>query len=322
MRSATILDQDIQAKLENKFIGCLLGGAVGDALGFTSENMSRQRIQAKYSRLTDYKIKPNWAYYTDDTQLSIVLAETLLANGGYDHAHFRHQLARWWLVFPRLSGRSTKNAAMKCLLGLPHTGRDVPGSSGAMRAAPLALFFYDDRQALFDKTVVCCQVTHIHPSAIAGALVTVFSIAYCLTHTLFDRQAYLAELADVASKYDRELGQRLLSLEAMLNWSEEGVLNELLKNSKVTGSPITDIIPTAIYAFLKYPNDFEQGIPPRWVERLERGYKGRDYIITLARSLYKRQSYIEPRNAFVDYMNDWWRNTSFLFNMLTRKPLW
>jgi ADP-ribosylglycohydrolase len=64
-------DMGIEARLEDKFMGCLLGGAVGDALGFTSENMSRQRIQAKYTRLTDYKVKPTWAYYTDDTQLSV-----------------------------------------------------------------------------------------------------------------------------------------------------------------------------------------------------------------------------------------------------------
>jgi len=197
VRSVVILDQAIQARLEDRFIGCLVGGAVGDALGFTSENMSRKRIQAKYVRLTDYKVRPTWAYYTDDTQLSIAVAETLLANGGYNQPYFRRQLARWWLVFPRLSGRSTKNAALKCLLRLQNTGRDVPGSSGAMRAAPLALFYYDDREALFAKTVECCKVTHTHPSAIAGALVSVFSIAYCLTHTQLNRRAYLGELVDV-----------------------------------------------------------------------------------------------------------------------------
>lgn len=346
------MDSGKRARLEDKFIGCLLGGAVGDALGFTSENMSRKRIQKKYTRLTDYKVRPSWGYYTDDTQLTIALAETLLANEGYNHAHFRRQLARWWLVFPRLSGRSTKNAAMKCLLGLRNTGRNVPGSSGTMRAAPLALFYYADRQALLAKTVECCRVTHIHPSAIAGALVSVFSIAYCLTHTEFRRQDYLAELADVASEYDPALGQSLLNLEEMLSWPEEEVLKKLLSNSNVMGSPITDIIPTAIYAFLKYPDDFEQavlfcvnagwdtdtmaaivgntsgawnglqGIPQRWVDKLERGYKGRDYIVTLAQSLFERQSLVEPKNAFVDYIADWWHNVGFLFNMLMRKPLW
>ena len=141
-----------------------------------------------------------------------------------------------------------------------NTGRHVPGSSGAMRAAPLALFYFDDRETLLAKTVECCHVTHTHPSAIAGALVSVFSVAYCLNHTEFNQQEYLAELADVGSQYDEELGQNLLDLEAMLSWSEEAVLEKLLSNSKAVGSPITDIIPTAIYAFLKYPDDFEQAV--------------------------------------------------------------
>jgi len=346
------MNQDIQATMEDKFIGCLLGGAIGDALGFTSECLSRERIQAKYKRLTDYKVKPTWAYYTDDTQLTIAVAETLIANKGFDKRYFRRKLARWWIVFPRLSGRSTKNAALKCLLGFKNTGCNAPGSSGAMRAAPLALFYYDDRNALFDKTVECCKVTHSHPGAIAGALVSVFSIAYCLTHAKLDRKAYLTELADVASEFDKELAQRLLTLTDLLSWPEEEVVKELLKHSSKTRFPIFDIIPTAIYAFLKYPDDYErcvlfcvnagwdtdtmaaiagntsgawnslQRIPQRWVVNLERGYKGRDYIMELGQSLYKHQSSIKPRNFVFDYGGDWWRNTCFLFNMLTRKPLW
>jgi ABC-type multidrug transport system permease subunit len=64
-----------------------------------------------------------------------------------------------------------------------------------------------------------------------------------------------------------------------------------------------------------------QGIPKRWLDNLERGYKGRNYIITLAQSLFDHQSHIEPMNAFVDYLADWWRNIGFIFNMLTRKPM-
>lgn len=346
------MDQDKQAQLEDKFIGCLLGGAIGDALGFTTENLSRKRILSKYTQVTDYKVKPSWGYYTDDTQLTIALAETIVSNTGYDNAHFRRKLARWWLVFPRLSGRSTKNAGMKCLLGIQNSGRNVPGSSGAMRAAPLALFYYDDREALLAKTVECCHVTHTHPSAIAGALVSVFSIAYCLTHTEFNQQEYLNELADVACQYDEELSKKLLSLPDMLAWSDNDVLEKLLSDSKVTGSPITDITPTVVYAFLKYPDDFEQavlfcvnagwdtdtmaailgntsgawngrqGIPQRWIDNLERGYKGRDYIITLAKSLFQRQSLIKPKNIIVDFMADWFRNVAFLFNMITRKRMW
>ncbi len=96
-----------------------------------------------------------------------------------------------------------------------------------MRAAPLALFYYDDRDALFDKTVECCKVTHSHPCAIAGALVSVFSIAYCLNHTLLDKQAYLNELANIIDPFDKKLSKRLLNLTDLLSWPEEDVIKEL-----------------------------------------------------------------------------------------------
>src|SRR4051812_17279962 len=101
----------------DKFRGCMIGQAVGDALGFTSENLSRERIIQKFGRITEYHVRPDGAFYTDDTQLAIMLAETILECQGFYSKRFKKKLARWYLVIPRLSGRSTKNAALKCLLG-------------------------------------------------------------------------------------------------------------------------------------------------------------------------------------------------------------
>src|SRR5579859_5837504 len=100
-----------------------------------------------------------------------------------------------------------------------------------MRTAPLALFYDDDCQALLDKTVACYRVTHTHPSAVAGALVSVCSIASCLNHVQFRRQAYLAELVDVARQCDTELAHSLQSLEEMLSWPDDAVLKRLLGHS-------------------------------------------------------------------------------------------
>lgn len=339
-----------RASLEDKFKGCLLGGAIGDALGFTTENLSRTRIKAKFGRLTDYYVRPQAAYYTDDTQLTIALAETLIENDGFDLTAFRRRLARWWLVPPRLSGRSTKNAGLKCALGLKETGRHVPGSSGAMRTAPIALFYYDDEATLFDKTVEACLVTHTHPAAIAGALVSTFSIAYCLNHPMFDQTAYLTKISEVAGEFDAEMSQRLQSLPDMLTWPEEQVLQELLKNSKVYGSPIGDIITVAIYAFLKTPDDYEQtilfcinagwdtdtmaaisgniagawsgltGIPAHWVANLQNKYKGRDYLLALAQSLHTGQNRLPKKNSVIDYLADFKYNLGFMVAMFTQKP--
>ena len=64
------------------------------------------------------------------------------------------------------------------------------------------------------------------------------------------------------------------------------------------------------------------GIPPRWVERLENGYKGRDDIIALAQGLYARRGVPWPKAAALDYGADLWRNWCFLSRMLLHTSMW
>lgn len=335
----------------DKFRGCLIGQAVGDALGFTTENLSRTRIKRKYGRVTEYHVRPRGAYFTDDTQLATMLAETLVEHGGYRTSSFKRKLGRWYLVVPRLSGRSTKNAALKSLLGFRNTGYNVPGSSGAMRIAPVGLFYHDDFEKLRAATIESCRVTHTNKSAIAGALIVSLSVAYALTHAVFDLDRYLSLLSVEAAVFDEELALRIRSLPALLNASEEDALKELLKNSSIAGSPIGDIVVTAIYAFIKHTSDFEKSvqfcvnagwdtdtmaamngaisgawngmsaIPARYVDCLENGYKGRDYILSLADRLAKNDYGSIKRNVLVDIVLDYCHNTCFLFNMFLSKPM-
>jgi ADP-ribosyl-[dinitrogen reductase] hydrolase len=336
----------------DKYRGCLIGQAVGDALGFTSENLSRDRIRQKFGRITDYHVRPRGAFYTDDTQLAIILAETLVEAGEFSLELFRRKLARWYIVIPRLSGRSTKNAALKCLLGFSQTGYDVPGSSGAMRIAPLGLLYAADHAKLREATISCCQVTHTNKSAIAGALVTAFSVAYALTAQAFDLEQYLQLIAQEAASFDEVLASRIRSLPELLTVSEDDAVAELLKHSIITGSPIGDIMAVAIFAFIKYTDNFEQsiqfcvnagwdtdtmaaingamagawnglaGIPQRYVDHLENGYKGRDYILDLGDRLASGQVGLQRRNLLVDLAQDYGRNTAFLYHMVRSKPMY
>ncbi|HSH02430.1 MAG TPA: ADP-ribosylglycohydrolase family protein [Anaerolineae bacterium] len=343
----------------DQFIGCLLGGAIGDALGFTTENLTYDRIRQRLGRVEDYVVKPGWGYYTDDTQMTILLAETILEAGGFDERVFRRKLGRWWVVWPRLSGRSTKNAALKSLLGMKETGRHVPGSSGAMRAAPLGLWYYDDLEALFRETVACCRVTHTHPSAIAGALVATFSVAYLLRAEKINWADYIAFVGEPVGRVDAEMVMALQALPAYFEADEQEAVGHLLANSRVMGSPILDIVRTAVYAFWHiahidtraeredgYRNSVlfavnagwdtdtmaaiggniagawygRAGLPEKWVAELENGYKGRDYLVLLAESLYARED-LRPKVAgWRDYLADYRHHLGFLYALFRYKP--
>jgi poly(ADP-ribose) glycohydrolase ARH3 len=70
-------------RIRKKFLGSLLGAAIGDALGASWEG---HPMVAEYSAelLTSvsYPLR-----YTDDTHMTIGVAESLVACGGFDGAH-------------------------------------------------------------------------------------------------------------------------------------------------------------------------------------------------------------------------------------------
>ncbi|MBT5425512.1 MAG: ADP-ribosylglycohydrolase family protein [Bacteroidetes bacterium] len=65
----------------NKYTGCLLGGAIGDALGAPIEFMDINTIKNRFGSagITDYVEHPNHVgEFTDDTQMTLFTAEGLL----------------------------------------------------------------------------------------------------------------------------------------------------------------------------------------------------------------------------------------------------
>ena len=72
-------------ELLDRFCGCLLGAAVGDALGMPVEGMTAEEIRAGPGEVRDM-IAPaadhfhsglSPGQYTDDTEQTLILAETL-----------------------------------------------------------------------------------------------------------------------------------------------------------------------------------------------------------------------------------------------------
>jgi ADP-ribosylglycohydrolase len=64
----------------DKFRGCLFGGAIGDALGYSVEFMELDQIRQKYGEngITSYDLKNGVAEISDDTQMTLFTANGLL----------------------------------------------------------------------------------------------------------------------------------------------------------------------------------------------------------------------------------------------------
>lgn len=197
------------APTQNHFIGCLLGGAIGDAFGAPVEFMSRQSILAKHGQEGVTEFLPAYGKtgaITDDTQMTLFTAEGLLRAyvrvaqkgttswlGCIGHAYQRwlqtqsHPSPEYltvshdgllWQMHGLHEQRAPGNT---CLNALSMAGQfeefalnDSKGCGGVMRVAPIGLFCSRAQSQFsledcFNLGSDAAQLTHGHPTGYLAA---------------------------------------------------------------------------------------------------------------------------------------------------------
>ena len=156
----------------HQFAGCLLGLAMGDALGAPHEGGPLERLVWRFiGRTPSGELR-----WTDDTQMTLDLGESLLEAGGVSPDALARRFAqsyRW----SRGYGLGTARVLRRIRRGEPWQSASkavYPGGSygngAAMRAPVLALFFANDFDRLLDAARQSAQVTHCHPHGVEGAV--------------------------------------------------------------------------------------------------------------------------------------------------------
>lgn len=190
-------------RLGARFEGCLLGLAIGDALGGVLEAQGAESIRDRFAtveQLIDYPQDEIW--YTDDTQMTIGVAETLIAHGEILEEPLSRAFAANY-VPSRGYGWGARAVLEAIIAGRDHqqvAERHFPGGSygngAAMRVAPVGLVFRGDRERLWEQARLSALPTHRHPLGIEGAQLLALAIALA-SHSdpsHFDRTHFLAEL--------------------------------------------------------------------------------------------------------------------------------
>lgn len=301
--------------LQSRFRGCLIGLAAADALGGQFEAQSPQAILARYSTpdaLIGHPRDELW--YTDDTQMAIAVAETLVEHGGISEEPLcSHFVANY--VPSRGYGRGAR-----AVLEAMEDGRDwrsaaeeyFPGGSfgngAAMRVAPVGLAFRGDRRRVLDESRLSALPTHLHPLGIEGAQLLALAVAWACRADTFDHAAFFAEIrsACVSDDYRDKIEQ------AARAQFPDGLAR--LGN----GIRAIESVPTALACFAMHPNSYAEAIaqaiflggdtdtiacmtgaisgaflgfeaiPRRLEAKLENSPKGRVYILELADRLLER----------------------------------
>jgi poly(ADP-ribose) glycohydrolase ARH3 len=233
--------------------GALLGTFVGDALGMPFEGVVLGAVPVEVGMVAARRGRGT---YTDDTQMMIALAESLIERGQIEAEHLARAFQKAYEP-DRGYGGGTRRVFELWAAGTPVTeaagqvfdGQGSRGNGAAMRIAPVAVRFAAEPSRMRAEAAASARVTHTHPVGVDGAVVQAAAITAAL------RDEDILEVARAVAA-TREMTDGLRDVAELLTTRPEpGEVHARLGSS----SDAREAVCAAIYAALAHPT-FEQAV--------------------------------------------------------------
>jgi poly(ADP-ribose) glycohydrolase ARH3 len=242
--------------LAGKYQGALVGAAVGDALGAPFEG----RPYVDPDDLERLTREPGPLRYTDDTHMTIGMAESLLAREGFDGPHMARVFAAGFSEEPwrgygpgppqvfRLIGQGVAwDQAGRSLFG----GGGSVGNGAAMRVAPAALLAFPDMDETCSVARKTAVITHTHALGIEGAVLQACAVGLALDRdptAPLDTWTFVEALDEHLTSPSFE--RTLRCLKELLE-DDDRPDRDTVVDALGNGVEALRSVPTAIYAFLR-----------------------------------------------------------------------
>lgn len=238
----------------------LLGGAIGDALGVPFETKL-----ANYQPLLDWDGKTflGSAYhkllpgqYSDDGQMSIIVATSLIENNGFNPDNLAKRYVQWITSGEaRGYGKTTMMAIQHLMAGKHWRESGIAGSHGngtAMRSAPFGVYYRDDLETLIKVVKIDNAITHASDEAEAGAVAIALAAAYAARN----------ETEDLLEKIyphlpDCKVKKTIYSLGTLV--SSPYIPPAQALQVLGTKADVRETVPSALYCFLKF-SEYHQAV--------------------------------------------------------------
>lgn len=275
------------------FIGCLLGGAVGDALGYPVEFLNINEILDKcgVKGIQDLEVKflEGKALISDDTQMTLFTVEGIINSKEYSIAKSTYySYIRWlhtqgyplsdeheWLAHENLSSLlnykelfSQRSPGNSCLTALIHPKNNSfgtienrvnnsKGCGGIMRVAPAGLYNVKNNKEAFNLGCQLAAITHGHPTGYiaAGAFSSIIS-DICSGLSIEESVNNAIEIL----KQTDESEETLEAINKAVILAEDGKPNADKVAKLGEGWIAEEALSIAIYCALSYPNDFKKAL--------------------------------------------------------------
>lgn len=223
------MDLDIKKRLE----GCLVAGAIGDAIGYRYENSNC---------VSEIDFDFDWQI-SDDTQLTIATCEAIAKEIEVKPEKVAERFL-YWYQRQRLTGlgASTLKALRELAVGghwalVGRSGEFAAGNGAAMRIAPLAFKKYMTKLTIKD----ICSITHKNDEAYCGALSVYYAIHFAIAGLWTTEDNLITFIIDKIP--DTKVRDRLIELEKLSHLP----ITEVGKIYKPSGY-VVDSVPMAIFA--------------------------------------------------------------------------
>ena len=268
------MENERRTTLKDRFLGCLLGQAIGDALGMPFEGLSRERIESEHGWVDHYyplvgddgNEAMRAGEVTGDTEMSLCLLEGLISAGGFVDPE-----AVGIRLIKMLSGPVGSRIGPTTRLAIERmdesgnyqagaSGDWLPGNGAATRIASLGLLHSvgSFNPEVFTREIMRAGlITHHDLTSLNGALAMAYAV-----HLLAVERIPPEMLADeVAAFIDEDEVARRIRMAGRLvpRGSQRDVDLDSLEQIG-TSCYVAESVAAAIYCFACHPDDFRAAV--------------------------------------------------------------
>lgn len=237
----------------------LFGLALGDALGAPTEFLKLPEIKRQYGA-GGIAEPPEPALYTDDTQMTLALAEGLLDAGLHAdpdaqmNAVGRRFVA--WLHSPendRAPGATCIRAVERFEAGAGWCASGDPNSKGcgsAMRVAAIGYLYRHDAARLRAVAEASGLITHGHPAAVAASIAAAYAVKLALDGVTVAQ--YLPRIMATTDGISEDFDAAIYRVGHAGAWRDEEAALDHIGQGWVG----EEAVALALYCVLRYPDDY------------------------------------------------------------------
>lgn len=240
----------------------LLGLALGDALGYPVEFLSLKSLYERYGT-TGILEPPPPAYYSDDTQMTLAVANALIEAGNKDIDSLMQAIGREfvrWMHSPqnnRAPGNTCLAGTRNFESGIPWRESGIPDSKGcgsAMRVAPIGYFYQHDPIKLKEVALASGLITHGHPAAQAASIAAAAMVKLALDGV--HPNDWFRPVLDVAGGISDDFDHAILRIGHVEGWTNKVAALRHIGQGWVG----EEAVAMAFYCVRQFPDDYAAAV--------------------------------------------------------------